>query len=98
LNVWQGIWYTAVSSNLILAIVFYQAGVGLDIWRWLLGSAGVFALALMILQWILIAESPTWLARKGRYEDAARSMTRVFKQPFAAVPLDQQAPVIGQAN
>src|SRR5699024_4013040 len=34
----------------------------------------------------------------GRYEDAARSMTRVFKQPFAAVPLDQQAPVIGQAN
>lgn len=98
LNVWQGIWYTAVSANLVLAIVFYKAGVGLDIWRWLLGSAGVFAIALMILQWMIISESPTWLARKGRYAAAARSLTRVFNEPFVAVPLEQQAPVVGQAN
>lgn len=98
LNVWQGLWYVAVCVNLALGIGFYAMGTGLDIWRWLLGVAGIFALVLLVLQWTLIAESPTWLARKGRYEAAAHSMTRVFKEPFVAAPREQQAPVIGQAD
>lgn len=98
LNVWQGIWYIAVCSNLLLGIGIYQLGVGLNIWRWLLGLAGVFAAVLLVLQWRFIVESPTWLARKARYEDAARSMTRVFLGSFAAAPIEEQEPVRHQAD
>ena len=71
LNTWQGIWYVAVCSNLVLAIMFYNLNVGDSIWRYAVGTAGIVALVLMILQASFMVESPTWLARKEKLERAA---------------------------
>jgi len=84
LNTWQGLWYTAVSLNLILAIVFFQMGTGDSIWRYLLGTCGVVALVLLILQSCYLVESPTWQARKNRLAGAARSMSKIYGQSFIA--------------
>ncbi|WP_436326220.1 MFS transporter [Brevibacterium sp. FAM 27836] len=84
LNTWQGIWYTAVSLNLIFAIVFFQMGTGDSIWRYLLGTCGVVALVLLILQSCYLVESPTWQARKNRLAGAARSMSKIYGQRFVA--------------
>lgn len=98
LNTWQGIWYTAVSSNLILAIGFYNLDVGDAIWRWALGSAGVVAFALLVLQAWKLVESPTWYARKERLDRAASSMTRIYGEAFVAAPEAERHPVINLAN
>lgn len=98
LNTWQGIWYTAVSSNLILAILFYNMGVGESIWRYAVGSAGVVALALFVAQLAFMVESPTWAARKGLLEKAAASMTKIYGEPFTAAPVDDRSPILNQAT
>ncbi|GAA3725535.1 MFS transporter [Spinactinospora alkalitolerans] len=82
LNVWQGVWYTAVSFNLLLAIGFHELGAGLAIWRFSLGSAGVIAAALLVLQLAFMVESPCWLARKGRLSEAAERMRRIYGEAF----------------
>lgn len=82
INRWQGIWYTAVSMNLVLAIGLYNMNVGDSIWRYAVGAAGLVALALFILQWRFMVESPTWLARKGRLEDAAHAMSVIYHESF----------------
>lgn len=78
LNLWQSVWYVATTVNLALTLLFYQAGVSVEIWRWSVGSAGVFALALLVLQIAFLAESPSWLASKGRLAEAARSLRRIY--------------------
>lgn len=98
LNTWQGIWYVAVSTNLLLAIGFYNMNVGDAIWRYAVGAAGVVALILLILQASLLVESPTWLARKERLEKAAESMTRIYKEQFVAAPESERVAVVNLAN
>lgn len=98
LNTWQGIWYTAVSANLLLAIMFYNWNVGDAIWRWAVGSAGIVALVLFILQATFMVESPTWLARKERLERAAKSMTKIYGERFEAAPLADRVPVRNMAT
>ncbi|WP_307858911.1 MFS transporter [Microbacterium esteraromaticum] len=98
LNTWQGIWYVAVSTNLLLAIGFYNMNVGDAIWRYAVGTAGVVALILLILQASLLVESPTWLARKERLEKAAESMTRIYKEQFVAAPVSERVAVVNLAN
>lgn len=98
LNTWQGIWYTAVSSNLILAILFYNMGVGESIWRYAVGSAGIVALALFVAQLAFMVESPTWAARKGLLEKAAASMTKIYGEPFTAAPVEDRSPILNQAT
>ncbi len=98
INTWQGIWYTAVSSNLILAIGFYKMNVGDSIWRWAVGAAGVVALLLFIGQATKLVESPSWYARKGRLDDAARSMTKIYGETFQAVPEGDRVPLEGVAT
>jgi MFS transporter, putative metabolite transport protein len=98
LNTWQGIWYTAVSTNLVLAIVFHDMGAGDAIWRWALGSAGVVALVLFLFQLVFLVESPTWLARKERLERAASAMTRIYGERFVAAPSGDRIPVVNKAT
>lgn len=98
LNTWQGIWYTAVSSNLILAIGFYNLDVGDAIWRWALGSAGVVALLLLVMQAWKLVESPTWYARKARLDRAATSMTKIYGVTFVAADEADRFPVVNLAN
>lgn len=98
LNTWQGIWYTAVSSNLILAIGFYNMDVGDAIWRYAVGAAGVVALALFIFQAWKLVESPSWLARNEKLERAAASMTKIYAEKFEAAPVKDRQPVINKAT
>lgn len=98
LNTWQGIWYTAVSLNLVLAIMFYNMGVGDAIWRYAVGAAGVVALALFLAQLIFMVESPTWLARKEYTERAAVAMSKIYGAQFVAAPVEDRVPVTNQAT
>ncbi|MEU2609615.1 MFS transporter [Streptomyces albus] len=78
LNLWQAVWYIATTGNLALALGFYNLDVGQDIWRWSLGSAGVIAAVLLVLQWLFLVESPAWLASKGRLPEAVRNLRRMY--------------------
>ncbi|KPC88380.1 MFS transporter, partial [Streptomyces sp. NRRL F-6602] len=101
LNLWQAIWYTATTSNLALALVFFHLDVGADIWRWSVGSAAVVALALLVGQWLMLSESPTWLASKGRLEEAVTNLDRIYGikaeagTPDARTRAATAAPAIG---
>ncbi|UTX53638.1 MFS transporter [Leucobacter aridicollis] len=98
INTWQGIWYTAVSSNLILAIGFHNMNVGDSIWRYAVGTAGIVALLLFIAQAVKLVESPSWYARKGRLDEAARSMTKIYGEKFEAAPEAERIPMEGVAT
>ncbi|MEU5866584.1 MFS transporter [Nonomuraea sp. NPDC047529] len=78
LNFWQGVWYTATTTNLLLTLVFYRFDVGADIWRWSVGSSAAFAVVLLILQLMFLVESPTWLAAKGRLRESAAALRRMY--------------------
>lgn len=98
LNTWQGMWYTAVCTNLLLALLFYSWDVGDTIWRYSVAATAVFAVIILLLQYSLLVESPIWLARKERLDDAATAMTRIYDQPFAAAPVADRIPVLNQAR
>lgn len=78
LNFWQGVWYTATTTNLALTLLFYSFDVGADIWRWSVASSAVFALVLLVGQLAFLVESPTWLASKGRLTEAAASLRKMY--------------------
>lgn len=78
LNFWQGVWYTATTINLALTLLFYSFDVGADIWRWSVASSAVFAAVLLVGQFALLVESPTWLASKGRLAEAAANLRRMY--------------------
>lgn len=98
LNVWQGMWYMAVCTNLVLALWFNSWGVGDSLWRYSVAATAVFGCLILVLQLSLLVESPTWLARKERIEDAARAMTRIYGQPFVAAPVAERLPVLNLAK
>lgn len=98
INTWQGIWYTAVTINLLLALVFFNAGVGDAIWRYSIGATAVVAVLLFILQLVFLVESPTYLARRGNLERAADSMSRMYHQDFVAAPVEDRTPIVNLAN
>ena len=98
LNTWQGMWYLAVCSNLLLALMFYSWNVGDSIWRYSVAATAVFGLAILLLQFALLVESPVWLARKERLDEAAAAMSRIYAERFAAAPRHERVPVTNQAR
>lgn len=98
LNVWQGMWYMAVCTNLILALWFNSWGVGDSLWRYSVAATAVFGCIIFVLQLCYLIESPIWLARKERLGDAAKSMTRIYARPFVAAPVAERLPVLNQAK
>ncbi|PXX71742.1 putative MFS family arabinose efflux permease [Nocardia tenerifensis] len=91
LNLWQSVWYVATTVNLALTLAFFKLGISVDIWRWSVGSAGVFAVVLLGLQLTFLAESPTWLAARGRIAEAARSLRRIYGFEVTAGTAAQQS-------
>ena len=98
LNTWQGMWYTAVCTNLLLALLFYSWDVGDAIWRYSVAATAVFGVVILVLQVRYLVESPTWLARKERLEEAAAAMTRIYAAAFVAAPIGERLPVLNQAR
>lgn len=98
LNAWQGVWYTAICANILLALLFYSWDVGDSIWRYSVAATGVFAFLIFVLQLIFMVESPMWLARKERLDDAAKAMSRIYGKKFEAAPIPERHPVEKQAR
>lgn len=98
INTWQGIWYTAVTTNLLLALLFYNFGVGDSIWRYSIGATAIVAIALFALQLAFLVESPTYLARRGLIDRAATSMSKMYHETFVAAPMEERAPIVNLAN
>lgn len=98
LNTWQGMWYTAVCTNLLLALLFFSWDVGDTIWRYSVAATAIFAVAILILQYSFLVESPIWLARKERLDEAAVAMTRIYGQTFVAASAAERIPVLNQAR
>ncbi|WP_330230417.1 sugar porter family MFS transporter [Nocardia sp. NBC_00508] len=88
LNFWQGVWYTATTTNLLLTLVFYKFDVGADIWRWSVASSAAFALLLFVLQLVFLVESPTWLASKGRLRESVANLRRMYGFAAEEGPLE----------
>jgi len=98
LNTWQGMWYTAVCANLLLALLFHTWNVGDTIWRYSVAATAIFGVGILVLQLLFLVESPIWLARKERLDDAARAMTRIYGRAFMAAPQSERIPVTNQAR
>ncbi|OZG26155.1 MFS transporter [Williamsia sp. 1138] len=95
LSRWQGVWYVATTSNLLVGLIIFQFHVGDSIWRYLMGTAAVLAAALAVLQIALLPESPRWLASRGRFTDAVVALQTVYKVDAVAGrdrPIGSQAP------
>ncbi len=98
LNAWQGMWYTAVCTNLLLALLFHSWQVGDSIWRYSVAATAVFSLAILVLQKMFLVESPVWLTRKDRLTDAAAAMTRIYGRAFVAASIGERVAVVNQAR
>ncbi|MFX1766258.1 MFS transporter [Paraburkholderia sp. A1RI-2L] len=98
LNAWQGMWYTAVCLNLVLALLFHSWHVGDSIWRYSIAATAIFGVAILVLQLLYLVESPMWLARKARLDEAADAMSRIYARAFVAAPLGERIPVLNQAQ
>lgn len=98
INTWQGIWYTATTLNLLLALGFYYMDTGDSIWRYSIGATGVVAIILFTLQLMFMVESPTWLSRRGDLERAAESMEKMYHVPFVAAPEEERDPIVNLAD
>lgn len=86
ITMWQGQWYVATTLALLVSLIAYQLGAANDAWRWAMGLTVVLALVLLVLQALILAESPLWLARTGQLERAAASLRTVYGVPVHVVP------------
>src|ERR1700748_3834076 len=66
------------------------ASVGNGDWR-LLFAIGVLPAILVLLVRLWVPESPRWLCRQGRYEEARKSLAWALQRDPAALPLPTQA-------
>jgi len=67
-------WYLGATVAAFVGYLLYPVDGG---WQWMLGSAVVPCIILLIGRHD-IPESPMWLARKGRKEESDKIMTRVY--------------------
>ncbi len=67
-------WYLGATVAALVGYAFYSVNGG---WQWMLGSSALPSLILLIGRHG-IPESPMWLARKGRSEEARRVVYEVF--------------------
>nr|WP_283125864.1 MFS transporter [Providencia stuartii] len=98
LNTWQGVWYVAVCLNLIFALLFFSMDVGDAIWRYSIGVTAVCGITIFILQFVYLVESPIWLARKSRFAEATKAMSKVYGDYFTLAPKEELKPIVGQAK
>lgn len=83
-----GIFQTLAISGFSIAAMVSPLIIPTLGWRWMMGI-GAIPLVLVPLMWLTLAESPRWLARIGRLEDANRSLIKLGGRP-AVFPADPE--------
>jgi len=71
------IWTVGYVAANLLGMAYVQHGTNSDAWRWLLASAGVPALIVLILR-MGTPESPRWLLNQGRKSEADAVVKKYF--------------------
>lgn len=71
------IWTVGYVMANLLGMAYVQHGANPDAWRWLLASAGVPALIVLILR-MGTPESPRWLLKQGRKREADAVVKKYF--------------------
>ncbi|WP_413098289.1 MFS transporter [Streptomyces sp. Inha503] len=79
-----------VGSTVSYAIGYWLAGFGDSSWRWMLFSAAVPALVIVLLR-TSIPESPRWLLSRGRRKEAEEVLKRVFGPQASVDDMDEPA-------
>lgn len=77
-NMWQSMWYVAVVVTGLVALPFYFAGVGGDLWRWAVGFGAVPALIVLLLRLKFTEESPMWAAHRLGLNEAAKILEKSY--------------------
>ncbi|WP_272522447.1 MFS transporter [Providencia sp. PROV202] len=70
-------WYVGATCANLVGYALYDVEGG---WRWMLGSAVIPCIVILIGRFDL-PESPLWLIRKGRHQECQKMMTKLFGQP-----------------
>lgn len=70
-------WYVGATCANLVGYALYDVQDG---WRWMLGSAVIPCVVILIGRFDL-PESPLWLIRKGRIKECNQMMTKLFGQP-----------------
>lgn len=70
-------WYVGATCANLVGYSLYETEDG---WRWMLGSAFIPSLVILIGRFNL-PESPRWLMRKGRVEECNKMMIELFGEP-----------------
>jgi MFS transporter, putative metabolite transport protein len=82
----SGAWYLGATAAAFVGFALYSVDGG---WRWMLGSALIPCIVLLIGRHD-IPESPRWLAQRGRADEARAVMSKVFGDD---IELDHEEPV-----
>ncbi len=86
LNLWQALWYLAVCGNLLLTLAADQWVADDSLWRYPVAATAAAALLLLNLQMLFLVESPCWLARQRRWQEAADAMGQLYHGHGFTVP------------
>ncbi|MBB1199435.1 MFS transporter [Enterobacteriaceae bacterium 89] len=78
-------WYVGATCANLVGFLLYDVEGG---WRWMLGSAFIPCLIILIGRFDL-PESPRWLLRKGRVKECEAMMLKLFGEP---VVFDEEPP------
>jgi MFS transporter, putative metabolite transport protein len=79
-------WSAATIVSLVVALILNNAGVGLDLWRWAVGLGAIPAIAILILRFRYMSESPMWAASHGDLPQAARILTKINGRAYSVEP------------
>lgn len=82
-------WSAATITGLLVALILNEAGVGQELWRWLVGLGAVPAIVVLILRFKYMAESPIWAATRGDLPEAARILGTINGRRYAVDPAVQ---------
>lgn len=82
----SGAWYLGATAAAFVGFALYSVDGG---WRWMLGSALIPCVVLLVGRHD-IPESPRWLAQRGRADEARAVMSKVFGDD---IELDDEEPV-----
>lgn len=72
-------WYVGATCADLVGYWLYDVAGG---WRWMLGSAAIPCIMILIGRFDL-PESPRWLLRKGRVKECEEMMIKLFGEPVA---------------